>query len=70
MKSKRKITARLIHIQDDDRSFDLEFWQMLGAEARFAAAWEMVNEVHAIRGEDASQPRLQRSVENIQRIRC
>jgi hypothetical protein len=25
-----------------DRSFDIEFWQVQGDEAIFAAAWEMV----------------------------
>jgi hypothetical protein len=46
----------------DDGSFDLEFWQKLSAEARFAAAWEMVQEAQAWRGQDGDQPRLQRSV--------
>jgi len=69
MKSKRKISARLIHIKDNDRSFDLEFWQQAGAEARFAAAWQMVLDMLALRGEDVHQFRLQRSVENIERVR-
>ena len=68
MKSKRKITARLVKIKDDDRSFDVEFWQQAGAEARFAAAWQMIKEVNAIRSRDGSQPRLQRSIENVQRL--
>ena len=46
----------------DDGSFDAEFWQRVGAEGIFAAAWEMVGESDRIRGEDGSQPRLQRSV--------
>lgn len=46
----------------DDGSFDLEFWRRVGAEGRFAAAWDMVTEASAMRGEDARQPRLQRSV--------
>lgn len=68
MSSKRKITARLIHIKDNDRSFDLEFWQQAGAEARFEAAWQMVLDMLTIRGEDDNQSRLQRSVENIERL--
>jgi hypothetical protein len=68
MKSNRKITARLIRMKDDDRSFDLEFWQQAGAEARFAAAWQMVLDMLIIRGEDVDQFRLQRSVENIERL--
>ena len=69
MKPDRKITARLIHIKDDDRSFDQDFWQQAGAEVRFAAAWQMVLDMLLIRGEDVNQFRLQRSVENIERLR-
>ncbi|MDZ7319557.1 MAG: hypothetical protein ONB11_10405 [candidate division KSB1 bacterium] len=69
MKSKRNITARLIHLKEDDRSFDRDFWQQAGAEARFAAAWQMVLDMLIIRGEDVDQLRLQRSVENIERLR-
>ena len=48
--------------QQDDGSFDLDFWQSVGGEGIFAAAWEMVSEVRTIRGEDVGEPRLQRSV--------
>jgi hypothetical protein len=48
--------------QPDDGSFDIEFWQRVGPEGIFAAAWEMVGELRAIRGEDGDEPRLQRSV--------
>jgi hypothetical protein len=48
--------------QEDDGSFDLEFWGRVGAEGRFAAAWEMISEATTLRGEDAGEPRLQRSV--------
>ena len=48
--------------------FDKDFWEKAGHEAKFAAAWEMINEVRLIRGEkNVSQPRLQRSVQNIKR---
>ena len=50
-----------------ERAFDQRFWREQGPEARFAAAWEMVSEVRLIRGEDGRQPRLQRSVQRIQR---
>ena len=67
--AERKMTARLIKMQDDDRSFDVEFWQNAGTDAIFAAAWQMVLEVKAIRGEDGGQSRLQRSVASFRRIR-
>lgn len=51
-----------------ESDFDRAFWARAGAEARFAAAWEMVQEVQLIRGKsDVSQSRLQRSVQRIQR---
>ena len=68
MKSKRNITARLIHVKDNDRSYDLEFWQQAGEDVRFAAAWQMVLDMQMIRGEDGRQSRLQISVENIERL--
>jgi hypothetical protein len=60
--------ARLVKAKDMDRSFDLLFWKRVGAEARFAAAWQMVSEVNAIKGKDSGESRLQRSVQSIQRI--
>ncbi len=69
MESTRKITARLSHLKDHDRSFDLEFWQQAGAEAIFAAAWQMVLDMLLMRGENVDQFRLQRSIENIERLR-
>jgi hypothetical protein len=51
---------------DDDRSFDLKFWQNVGAEGRFAAAWQMVEEVDSIKGKETGESRLQRSVQSIQ----
>jgi hypothetical protein len=53
--------------QADDGSFDVAFWQRVGAEGIFAAAWEMVGEQRAIRGEDGDEPRLQRSVVRVVR---
>ncbi|KPK18303.1 MAG: hypothetical protein AMK69_24970 [Nitrospira bacterium SG8_3] len=61
--------ARLVKAKDKDRSFDLLFWKRVGAEGRFAAAWQMVSEVNAIKGKDIGESRLQRSVENVKRIR-
>jgi hypothetical protein len=55
--------------EQEEKGIDREFWRRVGAERRFRAAWEMVGEADAIRGGDGSQPRLQRSVQNIQRVR-
>ena len=53
--------------QKDDGQFDREFWREVGAEGIFAAAWQMVQEARAFRGETGGQPRLQRSILRIQR---
>lgn len=63
--AKRTFVERLGPRSGGDK-FDLEFWQKLGHEARFAAAWEMTAEVDFIRGNNAVESRLQRTVQNIQ----
>jgi hypothetical protein len=58
----RVVMARLAKKASLDRSFDLDFWAAVGAEGRFAATWDMVAETAAMRGRDAGELRLQRSV--------
>jgi hypothetical protein len=55
-------------LEDLDRSFDLVFWQAQDDTARFAAAWELVVFAQRLKTKDGGQPRLQRSVEALQRI--
>lgn len=66
---KKVVMARMIsRFSHDVDSFDKEFWSKAGHEAKFEAAWQMINEVRLIRGEkNVSQSRLQRSVQNIKR---
>ena len=59
--------ARKISWNQQDRSFDLEFWGKVGAEGRYAAAWQMVCELPLWKGKHAGQPRLQRSVASLKR---
>ena len=66
-KPTRVVRERLVRRDADDGSFDRQFWRDAGAEARFSAAWEMVQEVRRFRGENVSESRLQRSVQHIQR---
>lgn len=54
-------------LQDLDRSFDLQFWQVQSAQARFDALWEMIVHYMKVKGQDVRQLRLQRSVTNFQR---
>ncbi len=63
---KRIITERLVRRGADDGSFDRSFWESVGAEGRFAAAWDMVVEAQLFRGLDAGESRLQRTVQHIQ----
>ena len=60
----------LVRRGKDNGSFNREFWVSAGAEARFAAAWEMIAEAELFRGHDAGESRLQRSVQYIQRRGC
>ena len=55
-------------IEELDRSFDLKFWQAQSDADRFAAAWELVIHSYIIKGKDVNQLRLQRTIENFQRL--
>ena len=59
---------KLTTLEAQDRSFDIEFWQRQTSTARFAAAWEMVEFAHKLKGRDATELRLQRTIESLQRI--
>lgn len=55
----RLIMTRLTRRDEqDDRSFDIEFWQSLSAEKRMKAAWDLVQLAHKIKGGDPSELRL------------
>jgi hypothetical protein len=54
-------------LENLDRSFDRMFWASLTPEARFGAAWELIQHAWRVQGHDVRQLRLQRSVENFQR---
>jgi hypothetical protein len=62
------IMERWGKLEDLDRSFDLEFWQAQDPNARLAAVWELVVNAHLIKGQDVRTPRLQRHIENFQRL--
>jgi hypothetical protein len=50
-----------------DRSFDIAFWQAQGDEAIVEAAHQLILDYCLLRGMNAEQLRLQRSVEAFQR---
>ncbi len=71
MKTKRrKIMARKARRGEEEEKFNIQFWKEVPGERKLEIAWEMVSDFYLIRGkEDAFQPRLQRTVENIIRRR-
>ena len=56
----REWKTRLVKGEFPDRQFDIDFWQGLGDEAIFRAAWELV--VLAEQVKYGRQPTLQRTV--------
>ena len=64
----KKIEENYQQITADDRAFDIRFWQAQGDRAIFEAAADMLKDYFLIRGIDADQSRLQRSVEAFQKI--
>ena len=59
----RVVSSRVLRNgEQDDGSFDLEFWDRCGAEERWTAAWQMICEQRAFKGQEGDEPGLQRSV--------
>jgi hypothetical protein len=63
----RVIEENYRRITDDKRSFDIRFWQSQGDRAIFEAVSEMLRDYFLIRGKDADEFRLQRTVENFRK---
>ena len=60
---RRHIVENHGRLEELDRSFDLAFWQAQPPKARFDATWAMVVHAAKVKGMDADQLRLQRTVE-------
>ena len=54
-------------IKDSSRSFDVRFWQSQGDSAIFEAVSEMLNDYCLIRGIDANEFRIQRTIESFRK---
>ncbi len=63
----RKVWVHKARSFEEAREFDERFWRRAGAQARFAAAWSIIEDSFKMRGKDARQLRLRRSVQNIER---
>lgn len=60
--------SRLLKLgEQDDGSFDREFWGRLGKQAVLDAMWDMVNDYRRMKGLPGNEPRLRRSVARLVR---
>ena len=67
MKKPRVIMARKCRISANDQTFDLDFWEAVGPEGRFAAVWgAVVDSVH-MGHMDEAELRLRRHVARVVR---
>ncbi len=62
-----KIEKNYQRIGDKKRSFDIRFWQTQGDIAIFEAATEMLKDYFLIRGKNADEFRLQRTIESFRK---
>lgn len=69
MKKKREMTVWYGRREDAPTYPDVPYWQAQPDEKKFDAAWQMVIDAYAIKGEDIRELRLQRSVGGLQRRR-
>lgn len=63
MNTIRQIEENYAKFENDDRSWDVAFWQSKGGEAIFEATWDMICDYYLLKHNDDSKPRLQRTVE-------
>jgi hypothetical protein len=63
------VMVRKLRLGEDGQDFDLEFWDRMGAEARFAAAWDAVSDLVRMGKLHEHQLRLQRYHIRVERRR-
>ena len=64
---RRFVMEKYGRLKDMDRSFDIAYWQRLGPEAIFEAAWQMVVDAEKLRGLNPDELRLRKDVERYSR---
>jgi len=64
MKPRSQTEENYGRFEADDRSWDAAFWQRQGSEAIFMAVWDMILDHRLLTTADATEPRLQRTVEH------
>ena len=63
----KNIEENYQRFKDDRRSFDIRFWQSQGDRAIFEAATDMLHDYFLIRGKNADEFRIQRTVESFRK---
>jgi len=69
MTKKRNIKVWYGKIEDAERYWAVKYWQAQSDDAKFEAAWQMVIEAHAIKGDDVSESGLQRNIGGLRATR-
>ena len=69
MSEQRNIRIWYGKVQDKEPFPDIDYWQEQSDEFKFDVAWQMVVDAHAMKGEDISESRLQRSVGGLKRAK-
>lgn len=64
MEKSTRFEENYARFEEDDRSWDIGFWQRQGSEAIFEAVWGMILDHRLLTQGDATEPRLQRTVEH------
>ena len=59
---------RAVPLDRADRDFDLIFWQAQPPAARFAAAWELVQDAWTMKCRPTHELRLQRTAHHLERL--
>lgn len=62
------ITESYKPLSEDERRFDIDFWQSQGPQAIFDAALEMIIDYLILTKENADKPRLDRTAESFQKV--
>ncbi len=63
----RTIEENYQRITDNRRSFDIRFWQAQGDRAIFEAVSDILYDYFLIRGKDANELRLRRTIESFRK---
>ncbi len=65
-KNNRLVMSQLTTVEEqENRAFDIEFWQRLTDEQRMQAVWDLVVFDYELKGKSLNELRLQRTVENL-----